>query len=203
MKLYFTPGACSLSPLIALHEAGLPYELVRVDLKAKTLADGSDYTKINPKGQVPALALENGEVLTEGPAVVQWIADHAAVKNLAPACGSAERYRLQEWLNFVGTELHKNFSPLFAGALSDDVKDFFRKRLAAKFKYVDQALAGKDYLMGSHFTVADGYLFTILTWADRLKIDLSALANLVAYKARVATRPQVQAALKAEGLARS
>lgn len=203
MKLYYSPGACSLSPLIALHEAGLPHDLVRVDLKAKTLADGGDYTKVNPKGQVPALALDNGEVLTEGPVLVQWIADHAAGKNLAPASGSAERYKLQEWLNFVGTELHKNFSPLFAAALSDDVKGFFRHRLMGKFNYVEQALAGKDYLMGSHFSVADGYLFTVLIWAERLKLDLSALANLTAYKARMAARPQVQAALKAEAAGRA
>lgn len=198
MKLYYTPGACSLSPHIALHEAGLPHDLVKVDLRAKTLADGSDFTKINPKGQVPALALDNGEVLTEGPALVQWIADHATGKNLAPANGTPERYRLQEWLNFVSTDLHKSFGPLFNPAMPEEAKTIFRNLIMSKFKLVDQALAGKDYLMGKSFSVVDGYLFTILTWAEKMKFDLSGLPNVTAYKARVAARPAVQAALQAE-----
>jgi glutathione S-transferase len=200
MKLYYSPGACSLSPHIALLEAGLPYDLVKVDLRAKKLENGDDYLKVNPKGQVPALSLDNGELLTEGPVIVQMIADKAAGKNLAPARDSAERYKLQEWLNFITTELHKNFGPMFSPVLADDAKAFFKDRVMAKFKYIDGALAGRDYLMGKHFTVADGYLFTMLSWADRMKFDLSAMPNLVAYKARVAARPKVQEALTKEGL---
>src|ERR1700675_5013877 len=188
MKLYYSPGACSLSPHIALCEAGLPYDLVKVDLK------------VNPKGQVPALLLDSGELVTEGPVIVQMIADKAAAKNLAPARDSAERYKLQEWLNFITTELHKNFGPMFSPALAAEAKAFFKDRVMAKFKYVDGALAGRDYLMGKQFTVADGYLFTMLTWADGMKFDLSALPNLLAYKARVAARPKVQEALTKEGL---
>ena len=200
MKLYYSPGACSLSPHIALLEAGLPYDLVKVDLKAKTLENGDDYLKVNPKGQVPALALDSGELVTEGPVIVQMIADKAAGKNLAPSRDSAERYKLLEWLNFITSELHKNFGPLFSPVLSDDAKAFFKDRVMGKFKYLDGALASHDYLMGKQFTVADGYLFTILTWADRMKFDLSAMPNLVAYKARVAARPKVQEALTKEGL---
>ncbi len=148
MKLYYAPGACSLSPHITLCESGLPFELVKVDLKAKTTEAGDDYTKINPKGSVPALGLDDGSVLTEGPAIVQMIADKAAGKNLAPANGSIDRYRLQEWLNFISTDLHKSFGPLFQPALSDETKQFFKDRIAKYFGYVDKQLAGKDYLMG-------------------------------------------------------
>lgn len=200
MKLYYSPGACSLSPHIALKEAGLPFDLVKVDLKAKKLEDGSDYNAINPKGQVPALGLANGDLLTEGAVIVQMIADSAPQTNLAPAAGSSERYKLQEWLNFIASELHKNFSPMFQPALSDDTKAFFKTRLEGKFKYIDQALAGRDYLMGSQFTVPDAYLFTMLAWADRMGLNTSGLPNLMAYKARVAARPKVQEALAAEGL---
>jgi glutathione S-transferase len=200
MKLYYSPGACSLSPHIALLEAGLPYDLVKVDLRAKKLENGDDYLKVNPKGQVPALALDSGELVTEGPVIVQMIADKAMAKNLAPARDSAERYKLLEWLNFITTELHKNFSPLFQPVIPDEVKNFFRDRIQAKFKYADSKLAGQDYLMGKQFTVADGYLFVMLTWAERTKMDLSALKNLMAFKARVAARPKVQEALTKEGL---
>jgi glutathione S-transferase len=200
MKLYYSPGACSLSPHIALHEAGLAHELVKVDLKAKTTENGEDFAKINPKNQVPALVLDNGEMVTEGPVIVQVIADKAPDKNLAPANGTDERYKMQEWLNFTTSELHKNFSPLFNPAIPDEVKKFFADRIMGKFKYADSQLAGKDYLMGKQFTVADGYLFVMTAWADRMKIDLSGLPNLMAYKARVAARPNVQAALKMEGL---
>jgi|SRR5579872_2864560 len=200
MKLYYAPGACSLSPHIALLEAGLPYDLVKVDLRAKKLENGDDFWKVNPKGQVPALALDSGEMVTEGPVIVQMIADKAADKHLVPARDSAERYKLLEWLNFITSELHKNFSPLFQPVIPDDVKNFFKDRLMGKFKYIDSQLAGRDYLLGKQFTVADGYLFTMLTWADRLKLDLSGLPNLMAYKARVAARPKVQEALKKEGL---
>src|ERR1700712_2874903 len=201
MKLYYSPGACSLSPHIALLEAGLPYDLVKVDLRAKKLENGDDYLKINPKGQVPALALDNGDLVTEGPVIVQMIADKVAAKNLAPARDSAERYKLLEWLNFITTELHKNFGPMFSPVLADDAKAFFKDRVMGKLKYVDGAIAGRDYVMGDQFTVADGYLFTMLTWADRMKFDLTAMPNLVAYKARVAARPNVQAALAMEAQA--
>ena len=200
MKLYYSPGACSLSPHIALLEAGLPYDLVKVDLKAKKLENGDDYLKVNPKGQVPALALDSGELVTEGPVIVQMIADRAASKNLAPARDSAERYKLQEWLTYINGELHKNIGALFNPALSDDAKAIFKDRAMGKFKYVDGQLAGKDYLMGKQFTVADGYLFTMLRWADAMKFDLSGLTNLLAYKARVGARPKVQEALTKEGL---
>jgi glutathione S-transferase len=200
MKLFYAPGACSLSPHIALLEAGLPYDLVKVDLRAKKLENGEDYLKVNPKGQVPALGLDNGELVTEGPVIIQMIADQARDKKLAPARDSAERYKLQEWLNFITTELHKNFSPLFQPAIPDDVKNFFRERLTSKFKYVDSQLANRDYLLGKEFTVADGYLFVMLAWADRLNLDLSGFANLMACKARVAARPKVKEALTKEGL---
>src|ERR1700704_4933371 len=200
MKLYYSPGACSLSPHIALLEAGLPYDLVKVDLRAKKLENGDDYLKVNPKGQVPALALDSGELVTEGPVIVQMIADKAAAKNLAPARDSAERYKLQEWLTYINSELHKHIGPMFSPVLADDAKAFFKDRATGKFKYVDGQLAGKDYLMGKQFTVADGYLFTMLSWADRMKFDLAALPNLLSYKARVAARPKVQEALTKEGL---
>ncbi len=200
MKLYYSPGACSLSPHIALLEAGLPYDLVKVDLKAKKLENGDDFLSINPKGQVPALALDSGELVTEGPVIVQMIADKVAAKNLAPARDSAERYKLQEWLTYINSEVHKSFGPMFSPVLADDAKAFFKDRVMAKFKYLDGALAGKDYLMGKQFTVADGYLFTMLAWADRMKFDLAAMPNLLAYKARVGARPAVQAALTKEGL---
>jgi glutathione S-transferase len=200
MKLYYSPGACSLSPHIALLEAGLPFDLVKVDLRAKKLENGDDYLKVNPKGQVPALSLDSGEIVTEGPVIVQMIADKVSGKNLAPARDSAERYKLLEWLNYTSTELHKNFGPMFSPALSDDAKAFFKDRVMGKFKYPDGQLAGRDFLMGKQFTVADGYLFTMLTWAERMKFDLSAMPNLLAYKARVGARPKVQEALTKEGL---
>jgi glutathione S-transferase len=200
MKLYYSPGACSLSPHIALLEAGLPFELVKVDLRAKKLENGDDFLKVNPKGQVPAVQFESGELVTEGPVIVQMIADKAG-KNLAPARDSEERYKLLEWLNYVTTELHKNLGPMFSPLLADEAKGFFKDRAMAKFKYLETALAGRDYLMGKQFTVADGYLFTMLMWAtDRLKFDLSGLPNLLAYKARVAARPKVQEAMTREGL---
>ncbi|MDP3075879.1 glutathione transferase GstA [Bradyrhizobium sp.] len=200
MKLYYSPGACSLSPHIALLEAGLPYDLVKVDLKAKKLENGDDFLSINPKGQVPVLALDSGEVVTEGPVIVQIIADKVSGKNLAPARDSAERYKLQEWLTYINSEVHKSFGPMFSPVLADDAKAFFKDRVMGKFKYLDGALAGKDYLMGKQFTVADGYLFTMLSWAERMKFDLAAMPNLLAYKARVGARPMVQAALVKEGL---
>jgi glutathione S-transferase len=200
MKLYYAPGACSLSPHIALLEAGLPYDLVKVDLRAKKLENGDDYLKINPKGQVPALALDSGELITEGPVIVQMIADRVPAKNLAPARDSAERYKLQEWLTYINGELHKNIGPLFNPALSDEAKGVFKDRAMGKFKYLDGQLAGRDYLMGKQFTVADAYLFVMLRWAESMKLDLSGLNNLMAYKDRVAARPKVDEALVKEGL---
>lgn len=201
MKLYYSPGACSLSPHIALLEAGLPYDLVKVDLRAKKLENGDDFLQVNPKGQVPALALDTGEMVTEGPIIIQMIADRVADRKLAPARDSNERYKLLEWLNYITTELHKNLGPMFSPVLADDAKAFFKDRAMSKFKYVESQLAGRDYLMGNQFTVADGYLFTMIMWAsDRLGFDLSGLPNVMAYKARVAARPKVQEALKKEGL---
>jgi glutathione S-transferase len=200
MKLYYSPGACSLSPHIALLEAGLPYDLVKVDLRAKKLENGDDYLKVNPKGQVPALALDSGELVTEGPVIVQMIADKVPAKNLAPARDSAERYKLLEWLNFITGELHKNIGPLFNPMLSDEAKGVFKDRAIGKFKYVDGQLAGHEYLMGKQFTVADAYLFVMLRWAEAMKFDLSGLNNLMAYKDRIAARPKVQEALVKEGL---
>ncbi len=200
MKLYYSPGACSLSPHIALLEAGLPYDLVKVDLKAKKTENGEDYLTLNPKGQVPALRLDNGELVTEGPVIVQMIADQAKGKNLAPVRDAAERYKLLEWLNFITSELHKNIGALFNPMLSDEAKGVFKDRATGKFKYVNGQLAGRDYLMGKQFTVADCYLYVMLRWAEALKFDLSGLNNLLAYKARVAARPKVQEALAKEGL---
>lgn len=203
MKLYYAPGACSLSPHIALSEAGLPYELVKVDLRAKKLENGDDFWKVNPKGQVPALALDSGELITEGPVIVQMIADKVPAKNLAPSRDSAERYKLQEWLAYINGELHKNIGPLFNPVLPDEAKVVFKDRALGKFKYVDSQLAGREYLVGNHFTVADGYLFVMLRWAEAMKFDLSGLTNLNAYKDRIAARPKVQEALVKEGLVKA
>ena len=200
MKLYYSPGACSLSPHIALREAGLNFELEQVDLKAKKTKTGADFTQINPKGQVPALKLDNGEVLTEGPAVVQYIADQKPASGLAPAAGSIGRYRLQEWLNFLTSEIHKSFSPLFRPNTPEDYKPIIKETLAAKFGHLDKHLAGKSYLMGDQFTVADAYCFTVVGWSKYHKMDLGTWPNLKAYMDRVAARPKVQEALKAEGL---
>lgn len=200
MKLYYSPGACSLSPHIALREAGLAFEPVLASTKSHKLQDGTDYYGINPLGYVPLLELDDGTRLREGPAIVQYVADQAPQKNLAPANGTLPRYRLQEWLTFIGTEIHKTFSPLFNPNLSDDAKQVFRDKLVQRFTWVNGELAGKDYLMGDHFTVADGYLYVVTRWTEPMKIDISGLANLVAHHKRVAARPAVQEALKAEGL---
>jgi glutathione S-transferase len=198
MKLYYSPSACSLSPHIALREAGLPFELVLASPKTHTLADGSDYYAINPKGYVPLLELDNGERLTEGPAIVQWVADQVPDKRLAPPLGTMSRYRLMEWLNFISTEIHKQFSPLFNPALPEDARPFFRDKLIARFGYVDEQLAQSDYLMGSDFTVADGYLFVVTRWAHALHLDVSGLGNLSRFVQRVSARPAVRQALEAE-----
>lgn len=200
MKLYFKAGACSLSPHIVLEEAGLKYEAEAVDLKSKTTASGADFLQINAKGYVPALQLDSGEILTEGPAIVQYLADLVPAKKLAPANGSIERYRLQAWLTFIGTELHKSFTPLFNPAASDDWKKAAVANIERRLDYVDQELAGKSYLTGEEFTVADAYLFTVLGWTKFIKLDLSRWNHVAAYATRVAARPAVQAAMKAEGL---
>ena len=200
MKLYIKPGACSLSPHIVLEELGVKYESEKVDLKTKQTASGADYLKVNSKGYVPALQLATGEVLTEGPAIVQYLADQYPEKKLAPANGTLERYRLQTWLTFVGTELHKQFSPLFTSAAPQEWKDICRANIERRLAWVDEQLAGKDYLMGKDFSVADAYMHTVVRWTAPVKIDISGLPNLSAYMARVAARPGVQAALKAEGL---
>ena len=202
MKLYYSPGACSLSPHIVLHEAGLAFTPVLASTKSHKLQDGTDYYGINPLGYVPLLELDNGERLREGPAIVQYIADQAPDKNLAPANGTMERYRLQEWLTFIGTEIHKGFSPLFNPATPEEYKTMAREKLQQRLQWVDGQLAGKQYLMGDQFTVADGYLFTVTNWAKPTNTDISALANLAAYRDRVGARPAVQAAMKAEGLLR-
>ena len=200
MKLYFSPGTCSLSPHIALREAGLPFELVRVNIKTHQLADGQDFYAINPKGSVPVLELPNGERLTEGSAIVQFIADQAPQSTLAPANGTWERYRLQEWLNFITSELHKGFSPLFNPRSTDDVKAQARDKLMSRLKWVDEQQEGRAYLMGETFTVADGYLFTVVGWGKLVSVDVSALKALTDFMARTSARSAVQAALKAEGL---
>ena len=200
MKLYYSTGACSLSPHIALHEAGLAFEAVLASTKTHQLPDGTDFYTINPLGYVPVLELDNGERLREGPAIVQYIADQVPDKQLAPANGTLARYRLQEWLNFIGTELHKGFSPLFNPATPEEYKPVVRERLLQRLQWVDSQLAGKQYLMGDQFTVADGYLFTVTNWTQPTNLDISGLANLAAYRERVGARPAVQAAMKAEGL---
>ncbi|HEY0136745.1 MAG TPA: glutathione transferase GstA [Nannocystis sp.] len=200
MKLYFSPGACSLSPHIALREAGLDFETERVDMATKKTRSGDDFTTINPKGYVPALRLDNGEVLTEGPAIVQYIADLAPEKQLAPAAGTFERVRLQETLNFISTELHKGFSPLFRKDCPEEWKEVVRANLGRRFAALDAQLASQPFLLGEQFTIADGYLFTVLGWTRFVNYDLAPYPNLVAYQARVAARPAVHAALEAEGL---
>ncbi|MDT8990336.1 glutathione transferase GstA [Curvibacter sp. APW13] len=200
MKLYYSPGACSLSPHIALHEAGLAFEAIPAPTKTHKLPDGTDFYTINPLGYVPYLTLDDGRSLHEGPAIVQYIADQVPAKQLAPANGTYERYKLQEWLTFIGTELHKTFSPLFVPGTPEATKTASVDRIHNRLKWVEGELAGKQYLMGDQFTVADGYLFTVTNWGQYVGVDLSVYPNLVAYRARVAARPAVQAAMKAEGL---
>ena len=199
MKLFFAPGACSLSPHIVLNEAGLSYDKVKVDTKTKAM-EGGDYRSINPLGYVPALELDDGTILTEGPAIVQWIADRVPEKKLAPANGTLDRTKLQAWLNFISTELHKGFSPLFNAAMPEEAKQLFRERLATRFQYLDRHLPDKDYLMGTDFSVADAYLFTVSNWAAHTGVDLSGFPNVLAYRKRVQGRPAVKAAMQAEGL---
>jgi glutathione S-transferase len=200
MKLYYSPGACSLSPHIVLREAGIAFEPVLAPTKTHQLPDGSDYYAINPLGYVPLLELDDGTRLREGPAIVQYIADQVPTKNLAPANGTLPRYRLQEWLTFIGTEIHKSFSPLFNPNVPEDAKKIFRTRLGTRLEFVNKELDGKQYLTGDHFSVADAYLFTVTNWAKPMAIDLRPYPNLLAYRERVAARPAVQEAMRAEGL---
>ena len=200
MKLYFSPGACSLSPRIALHEAGILADYDEVDTGSKALKSGGDLRSINPKGAVPTLELDDGQILTEGPAIVQYIADRRPEAKLAPPADSMERYRLQEWLNYISSEVHKTFAPMFSPKATDDTRRAQREVLAPRFDFLNAALDGKPFLMGEQFTVADGYLFTILNWTIPTGIDLGRWPVLQAYHARVAARPAVRAALTEEGL---
>ncbi len=203
MKLYFAPGACSLSPHIVLREAGIDAELEQVDLRTKKTKNGTDYTLINPKGQVPTLVLDNGQVLTEGPAIVQYLADQKPDSGLAPHSGTFERYRLQEWLNFICSEVHKTFGALFQPTTPEDYKPIAKDTLARRFAYVDQQLSrGGPYLMGSQFTVADAYMCVMCTWAGFMKIDLVQWPNVKTYAERLSQRPKIQEALREEGLAK-
>jgi glutathione S-transferase len=201
MKLYYTPGACSQAPHIALNEAGLKFEPVLVDLKAKKLPAGEDYFAVNPKGSVPALGLDDGEVLTENAAILQYIGDQAPGSGLLPQLGDFRRYRVLEWLNYIATELHKGFGPLWNPTSSPEAKDGARDLLAKKFDYVQQRLGDSPYLLGEAFTAPDAYLFVILGWTQMHQIDLSRWPGLTAYVARVSDRPAVQATLRKEGLA--
>ena len=200
MKLYYSPGACSLASHIALSEAGLAFTALKAPTKTHKLDDGTDYYTVNPLGYVPFLALDDGNTLAEGPAVMQYIADQAPAKNLAPPNGTFARYKLQSLLNYIGTEVHKSFSPLFNPATPAEVKEATTQKLLSRLKWIDGELAGKQYLMGDTFTVADGYLFTVTNWAKPLNIDISGFANLLAVRERVGARPAVLAAMKAEGL---
>ena len=200
MKLYYLTGACSLASNIALRDAGLKFELVKVDRNTRKAADGLDFNEVNPKGYVPVLTLDNGEVLTENVAVLQYIADRNPGAKLAPAAGTMERYRLMEWLSFINSEIHKSFSPLFNPGMPEEGKQIYRDRLANRFGFVNGELAGKDYVMGDHFTVADAYLYTVTRWAKPMAIDLTGFPNLVAFLERVSARPAVQEALKHEKL---
>ena len=200
MKLYYAPGACSLAPHIVAHETGIRLDLEKVDTKTKAMASGGDFRDINPKGYVPALRLDDGAILTEGPVVSQYLADLHPESDLAPLPGTMERYRLLEWLGYINSEIHKNYSPLFNSATSEETRrekiDYLRKR----YDLIEQRLATNSYLLGEHYTVADIYLFVVTNWAKAVKVDLSDFPNLLAFQKRVVARPAVQAALKAEGL---
>ena len=200
MKLYYSPGACSLSPHIVLHEAGLPFTAALASTKTHKLADGTDYYTINPKGYVPLLELDDGQRLAEGPAIAQYIADKVPEKKLVAAWGTMERYRQIEWLTYIGTELHKVFSPLFMPDMPEEAKALFRARVLSRLEWVNQQLEGRQYLMGDSFSIPDAYLFAVTNWTKFVGVDISGLPHLGAFMQRMAARPAVQQALKAEGL---
>ncbi|MEO8316536.1 MAG: glutathione transferase GstA [Pseudomonadota bacterium] len=200
MKLYYSPGACSLAPHIVAQEAGIELTLEKVDFTTRKTASGADFLAINPKGYVPALQLDSGEVLTEGPAIVQYLADRKPQSGLAPANGTLERYRVQEWLGYINSELHKSYGPLFTPAVSAESRAERTAYLLKRYALVEAALAGRSYLAGDQFTIADAYLFTVTNWANFVKVDLSSLPNLQAFQKRVAARQGVKAAMAAEGL---
>ena len=200
MELYYAPGACSLAPHIVARELGLPVQLKRVDLAARKTEDGADFLAINPKGYVPALSLGTGDVLTEVATLLQYLVDQAPQANLAPAQGSMARYRFIEWLTFISSEIHKGFGPLWSPATPDATRAATVERLGTRFAHLDRHLATRPFLMGDGYTAADAYLFTVLSWASYLKVDLSPYPNLTNYLQRVAARPAVQDALRAEGL---
>ena len=200
MKLYYAPGACSLSPHIVARELGINVELQKVNTKDKSMEGGGDFWQVNGKGYVPTLELDSGERLTEGPAIVQYLADQKPDAGLAPKNGTLERYKLQEWLNFLTSEIHKQFSPLFKPNTPEEYKKIAKENLASRFQWLDKELAGKDYLMGKPFTVADAYLFVLTNWTKPTQIDLSQWPNVQAFNKRVASRPKVKEAMQAEGL---
>lgn len=200
MKLYYSPGACSLASHIALHETGLPFDIEKFNGATLKTETGEDFLKINAKGYVPTLKLNDGNILTEGAAILQYIADQKPDSALAPQAGTLERYRLQEWLTYIGTEVHKSFSPLFNKTAAEEVKNYTRDLLGKRLVYVESQLASKPYLMGNGFTVADAYLFVVLGWSSHVGFDLGPYPKIREYLARVSARPAVQAALKAEGL---
>jgi glutathione S-transferase len=200
MKLYYSPGACSLAAHIALAESGLPYEAEQVDLKSKKTASGADFNLINPKSYVPALKLDSGETLTEGSALLAYIGELAPSSQLIMPAGTMGNYRVREWLAFIGSELHKNFGPLFRATTPEATRQAQLETLRRRFGYVDASLTGKHYLTGDQFTVADAYLYTVLRWTVPLKIDLSSWPQLTAFVTRVTARPEVQSTLEAEGL---
>ena len=200
MKLYYSPGACSLSPHIVAREAGIDVELQKVDLKTHGIQGENDYYKVNPKGYVPALEIAPGDVLTEGPAIVQYLGDQKPQSGLVPPAGSKDRYRAQEMLGFINSEIHKAYSPLFSATTPDATREDRKAHLRKRYKLIDERLAGRDYLFGDKFTAADAYLFTVTRWAPAVKLDLSDFTNLAAFQERVRARPAVSEAMQAEGL---
>ena len=200
MKLYYSPGACSLSVHIALHEAGMTFTPIKAPTKTHKLDDGTDYYSINPLGYVPLLELDDGSRLMEAPALLQYIADQVPGKHLAPANGTVARAQVNGWLNFISSELHKNFAPLFSPLTPADYKPVVTEKLLSRFKWTDEQLAGKQYLVGDTFSVADIYLFNVSNWAQGVKLDISGFANITAFRAHMAQRPAVLTAMRTEGL---
>lgn len=200
MKLYFSPGACSLSPHIVLREAGASFELERVDNKAKKTKSGADFWQINPKGYVPVLELDDGRRLTEGPVIVQYIADQYPNSGLAPPCGSFDRYRVQEWLNFITSEIHKSFGPLFKDTTPEEYKTISKGNLSKRYGFLEEHLCNHQYLHSEKFSIADAYLFVVTNWLGRVGMDIGKWPCVKAYHARIAARPAVQEAMQAEGL---